>query len=54
MDLKIELIHLKEEVFKEIRDLESKFVNMFKKKNEDIESKSQNSLNKIELIMKKK
>ena len=53
MDLKIELIHLKEEVFKEIRDLESKFVNMFKKKNEDIESKSQNSLNKIELIMKK-
>ena len=53
MDLKIELIHLKEEVFKEIRDLESKFVNMFHKKNEDIESKNQNSLKKIELIMKK-
>jgi hypothetical protein len=32
MDLKIELIHLKEEVFKEIRDLETKFLNMYHKK----------------------
>ena len=53
MDLKIELIHLKEEVFKELRDLETKFLNMYHKKNEDIENKNKNSLDKIEIMMKK-
>ena len=32
MDYNIEIIHLKEELFKELRELETKFENMYYKK----------------------
>lgn len=46
MDFKIELTHLKEEVFKELRDLDSKFTNMFFKKSSEIEEKNEVSIKK--------
>ena len=53
MDFKIELTHLKEEVFKELRDLDSKFTNMFFKKSSEIEEKNEVSIKKINSMMDK-
>lgn len=53
MDFKIELTHLKEEIFKELRDLDSKFTNMFFKKSSEIEEKNEVSIRKINSMMDK-
>ena len=53
MDFKIELTHLKEEVFKELRDLDSKFTNMFFKKSSEIEEKNEVSIKRINSMMDK-
>ena len=53
MDYNIEILHLKEELFKELRELETKFVNMYYKKNIEIEDKNKISMEKINLMMSK-
>ena len=53
MDFSIEIVHLKEELFKELRELESKFLNMFVKKSSEIEDKNKSSLEKIDAMMRK-
>ena len=53
MDFNIELVHLKEEIFKELRELESKFLDMFVKKSSEIEDKNKTSLEKIDSMMSK-
>lgn len=53
MDYNIEIIHLKEELFKELRELETKFENMYYKKNIEIEDKNKISMEKISLMMSK-
>ena len=53
MDFNIEIVHLKEEIFKEIRELESKLLNMLTKKSMEMEEKNKLSLEKIEIMMNK-
>ena len=53
MDFSIEIVHLKEELFKELREFESKFLNMFAKKSSEIEGKNKSSLEKIDAMMRK-
>ena len=53
MDFSIEIVHLKEELYKELRELESKFLNMFIKKSIEIEDKNKSSLDKIDSMMSK-
>ena len=53
MDFSIEIVHLKEELFKEIRELESKLLNMFVKKSLEIDEKNKLSLEKIDIMMNK-
>ena len=53
MDFNIEIVHLKEEFLKEIRELESKLINMFFKKSLEIDEKNKLSLEKIDIMMNK-
>ena len=53
MDFNIEIVHLKEELFKELREIESKVLNMFSQKSSQIENNNKSSLEKIELMMMK-
>ena len=53
MDFSIEIVHLKEDLFKELREIESKFSKMFAKKSLEIENKNKSSLEKIDIMMKK-
>ena len=47
MDFNIEIVHLKEELFKELREIESKVLNMFSQKSSQIENNNKSSLEKI-------
>ena len=53
MDFSIEIVHLKEDLYKELREIEDKFKNMFVKKTSEIENKNQSSLEKIDIMMTK-